>query len=69
VSTTPDGKFEGADTMELISLDEMRNGSDNVRGCLRTDNAGRFDLALLGREIRTQGFYVTLGLAREDSAW
>ena len=55
--------------MELISLDEMRNGSDNVRGCLRTDNAGRFDLALLGREIRTQGFYVTLGLAREDSAW
>lgn len=55
--------------MELISLDEMRNGIDNVRGGLRTDNAGRLDLALLGREISTQGFYVTLGLAWEDFAW
>ncbi len=69
MSTTVNSKFEGADAMELISLDEMRNGSDNVRGGLRTDNAGRFDLAFLGREISTQGFYVTLGLAREDSAW
>lgn len=42
------GELQGVNSVKRISLRKVRNDSDNDCGCLRTNDTGRLNLALLG---------------------
>lgn len=54
--------LSGPDSLKLVGLNKVRNHRDNVCGVLRTDDAGRFDLTLVLRNMYSE-------IPRTDRSW